>query len=86
MTLRSIIQLAERIPNGMLVVTPSYKILNSLERCLQYNPDLKKRLTNGKKIFTESKDNFEGLIKTFRKAAVEKKGAILFCVCRGKIS
>jgi hypothetical protein len=55
----------------MLVVTPSYKIISSIERCLQYNPDLKKQLHNSKKIFMEARDNFEDLIKKFKKAAVQ---------------
>ena len=54
----------------MLVVTPSYKVMNSIERCMQYNPDLKKRLYSVKKVFMESKDNFEDLIQKYRKAAV----------------
>ncbi len=69
-TLRAIISLAEKIPNGMLVVTPSYKIMSSIERCLQYNSDLKKQLNNSKKVFMETRDNFEDLIKKFKKAAV----------------
>ena len=57
-TLQSIIRLAEKIPNGILVITPSYKVMNSLERCMQYNPHLKKQLSNVKKIFTETRDDF----------------------------
>ncbi len=70
----------------MLVVTPSYKVMNNIERCMQYNADLRKHLNSVKKVFTETRDNFDDIVKKFKKAAVEQRGALLFCVCRGKVS
>lgn len=60
--------------------------MNGIERCLQFKPQLRKKLNSTKKCFSESKDSSEDLIKKYRKAALEPKGALLFCVCRGKIS
>jgi Rad3-related DNA helicase len=70
----------------MLVVAPSYKVMNNIERCMQFNPDLRKHLNSVKKVFTETRDNFDDIVKKFKTAAVEKRGALLFCVCRGKVS
>jgi hypothetical protein len=53
---------------------------------MQYNADLRKHLNSVKKVFTETRDNFDDIVKKFKKAAVEQRGALLFCVCRGKVS
>jgi Rad3-related DNA helicase len=43
-------------------------------------------LKNTKTFFFESKGNLDNIILKYKKAAMEKKGALLFCVCRGKVS
>ena len=42
----------------MLLILPSYKVLNAFKKCLEFNADLNKRLNKVKKIFTETKDSF----------------------------
>lgn len=74
------------IPNGILVFMPSYgcldKLLNSWKD--QIIPLIEKE----KVIFEEPRSgriDFESLMKAYNVAASSEKGAILFCVQRGKV-
>ena len=75
------------IPNGILVFIPSYGCLDKLQEAwrIQITPLLEKE----KMIFEEPRSgriNFESLMKTYNLAASSEKGAILFCVQRGKVT
>jgi hypothetical protein len=74
------------IPNGILVFMPSYGCLDKLLTAWKHQiiPLIEKE----KMIFEEprsGKMDFESLMKQYNVAASGEKGAILFCVQRGKV-
>ncbi len=74
------------IPNGILVFMPSYACLNKLIDAWegQIIPLIEKEKT----IFKEPRNgraNLESTILDYNKSASSEKGAILFCVQRGKV-
>jgi chromosome transmission fidelity protein 1 len=80
----TVITFVEKIPNGVLVIFPSYHFINTFTYLLQRNNGLLNRLKASKEIYFEEKGPIDFTILNFKQKAMTKKGAILFCVCRGK--
>jgi Rad3-related DNA helicase len=75
------------IPNGILVFMPSYGCLDRL--LIAWENKIMPLIGKEKAIFEEprsGKADFESLMKRYNRAASNEKGAILFCVQRGKVS
>lgn len=75
------------IPNGILVFMPSYGCLDKLLKA--WNTQITPLLLKEKVIFEEPRNgrmDFETLMKEYNAAASGDKGAILFCVQRGKVT
>lgn len=85
----SILSICRHSPNGVLVFFPSYTVMNA---CLTHWKEdsslLYNRLEEIKTICEEPKTTKEltPVISKFSKESLSKKGAVLFCVCRGKVS
>jgi regulator of telomere elongation helicase 1 len=86
----AIVQAAKRIPNGILVFFPSYSLMES---CLDWfrvgEPQIWSALNVAKKVFLEPKDKstFQSTISAYLQESTKgRSGAIMFGVCRGKIS
>lgn len=68
------------MPNGILVVCPSFKVLINIKaKADSFN------LHFSKYIFFEQKQG-DSLVEQFKIKALTEKGAVFFCVCRGKSS
>ena len=86
----AILKAAQIIPNGILVFFPSYSLMES---CLDWfrvgEPKIWSALNTAKKVFLEPKEKttFQSTISSYWQESVNgKAGAIMFAVCRGKIS
>jgi regulator of telomere elongation helicase 1 len=79
-----IIQAASRIPNGILLVFPSFKIQMDFKYELMRSSK-KERLTAVKDIIFEEK-SMDLNMNDFKRKALSSKGAILAIICRGKVS
>ncbi|KAL7750807.1 hypothetical protein RI367_003764 [Sorochytrium milnesiophthora] len=94
----TIVNFAKAIPGGLLVFFPSYSVMNDCfntwkepQRHQRATAVLWDRLAAEKSPIVEPKDKAElpAVMETFYKLTDDKtsrKGAILFAVCRGKIS
>eukprot|EP00924_Labyrinthula_sp_SR-Ha-C_P006705 snap_masked-scaffold_29-processed-gene-2.45-mRNA-1 protein AED:0.08 eAED:0.09 QI:0/0/0/1/1/1/3/0/987 len=84
---RSILAYSKLLPQGCLIFFASYYIMNS---CINFwkGHGLYQMIEEYKPQFMESRKNLENeeVILEFNRAASNTKGAILYCVCRGKIS
>ena len=83
---RALAQVCSVVPDGLLVLFPSwYAMEGSLE--FWENTVIKSMITRNKELFLEprsSKDLGETVAKYSK--ACQDRGAVLFCVCRGKMS
>ncbi|VDN03436.1 unnamed protein product [Thelazia callipaeda] len=87
-----IIRACQIIPHGILVFFPSYVVMNS---CLKFWKTAKygakfiwETLTANKEAFIEpkSKSELKVILLQFREKVKEGRGAVLFAVCRAKVS
>jgi len=89
-----LITLAKLVKNGMLVVFASYRIMHKCfevwekEKILDEDITYLEKLEELKPIYKEPKDGFDlrEVMEEYFEDAQTEKGAILCCVCRGKIS
>lgn len=82
----SLIRIAKMIPNGILVFMPSYGCLDKLFNA--WKDQIIPLIEKEKVIFEEPRSgrmDFESLMNQYNSAASGDKGAILFCVQRGKV-
>ena len=83
-----IIDVCTVTPNGVLVFCASYRWIEMLSASWQKNGQWL-MLNSIKSVFLEPKVNgkkFTKLLTDFEAAACTSKGAVMFAVCRGKIS
>jgi Fanconi anemia group J protein len=83
-----IIDVCNVTPNGILVFCTSYWWIETLCQSWRKNGQWE-TLNSIKSVFTEpnfNDKNFPILLKKFEAAACTSKGAVMFAVCRGKIS
>ena len=87
---KALVQLARRVPNGMVVFVPSYSYQESLIQFLRYHPDgFFQQLQELKHVFCEPKSSsqVESTLDAYGKAASGTNGgALLFSVVGGKLS
>jgi len=90
----SIINIAEKVPNGVLLCFSSYGLR---DRCIRKwknigfektNLSIYEKLDAIKPIHQELKNpaRLKGVIELYLENASTRKGASLFCICRGKVS
>jgi Rad3-related DNA helicase len=79
-----LIQTCAGIPNGILLVFPSFKIQMDFKYELMRSSK-KEKLASSKDIIFEEKSSDINMAD-FKKKALSKKGAILAIICRGKVS
>jgi Rad3-related DNA helicase len=79
-----LIALSPHVPNGVLLVFPSFKIQMDFKYELMRSSK-REKLTASKDIIFEEKSSDINMAD-FKKKALSKKGAILAIVCRGKVS
>jgi len=80
----TILEISSRVPNGVLVFTPSYRYQEHLLKTWRQEgifPEIDKNST----IFIERGFTKKVLLETYKKIAKKEK-AILFAVCRGTLS
>ena len=79
--------LAQCVPDGMIVFFPSY---GYMEQCVQswHASGLLQALLQHKLVFVETRQSRETAIalRNFQAACDNGRGAVLFCVARGKVS
>lgn len=82
-----LIHFSKAIAHGILVVFPSYPIMNKLRAVMNQN-GLGQDLSAVKHVCWESQlaSDFQHSFKEFSTEARTQKGAIMFAVCRGKVS
>ncbi|BFU25795.1 DNA repair helicase putative [Entamoeba histolytica] len=84
---RLILELSKTVPDGILCFFPSYSYMNI---CISYWDEMKiiESIYSNKLIFVESNDSEETSLafQNYRLACHTGKGAILFCVTRGRLS
>ncbi|EDR29430.1 DNA repair helicase rad3/xp-D, putative [Entamoeba dispar SAW760] len=84
---RLIVELSKTVPDGILCFFPSYSYMNI---CISYWDEMKiiESIYLNKLIFVESNDGEETSLafQNYRLACHTGKGAILFCVTRGRLS
>ena len=82
----TVLKVTESTPGGILLFFPSYAMLLKLYDCWDHCGILKK-MERLKGVYSEPRDSshYKFVISAFYKD-VYKKGAIMFAVCRGKIS
>ncbi|CAG9532995.1 unnamed protein product [Cercopithifilaria johnstoni] len=73
-------QIAEAVPNGMIVFFPSYVYLEKFIKKISYN------LRKVKPLFIERRNGLPTLFNEFAKSARTVKGALLLAVVGGKLS
>lgn len=84
----SIVKLASLVPNGMVVFFTSSVVMEMLMRVM-YASKWMDKLTQLKNFFKEPKGNdalFQLVLNDYKKSAYTNKGAIMFAVCRSKVS
>ena len=79
-----LVQAAQRIPNGILLVFPSFKIQADFKYELMRSPK-RGHLSAAKEVIFEEK-SMDINMADFKKKALSSKGAILCIICRGKVS
>ncbi len=83
-----LVRIAKFVSNGIVVCFPSYVIMR---QCLSAWRDSEERIYRKlevvKSLFEESKDTkrTNRMIEEYREAAIEEKGALFFCVARGRV-
>lgn len=85
----TILNLMKIIPDGVLVFLPSYAILEKLENRWRQS-GLYKQLEEEKDIYLEPRSNsrgeFDQLLTDYAESLTSKKGGLIFCIYRGKMS
>ncbi|CEF69001.1 Probable ATP-dependent RNA helicase DDX11 [Strongyloides ratti] len=84
--IKSIIEIASVIPNGIVAFFPSYSYIEIFKNILKNDHKLFETLSSIKDIFYESKLNGSSIWNNYTTKALTKKGAILFGVIGGKLS
>lgn len=84
---KALIQLAEKVPNGMVVFVGSYKYEQALVDHWSQNGQLKS-LKAMKSVFREPKDSkqTDSILSSYGEKAKSSNGALLFSVMGGKLS
>ncbi|CDW83417.1 rtel1 protein [Stylonychia lemnae] len=82
----TLVQITEKTPGGMLIFFPSYQVLSKFYELWEQNGIIKK-FERFKSVLQEPRDSshYKFVITAFYEKVYER-GAIIFAVCRGKIS
>lgn len=84
----AILNLINKIPNGILLIFSSYQLLEKCKKVWLDKGGIMGRLNDVKDIVYEPKTSKEldDTMTRYAQKARSKKGALLFAVCRGKVS
>uniref|UniRef100_A0A1I7TMF7 DNA 5'-3' helicase n=1 Tax=Caenorhabditis tropicalis TaxID=1561998 RepID=A0A1I7TMF7_9PELO len=82
---KSIRDLTQHLPNGVVIFVPSYEFLSVLKEKMTEGKILEE-IEKKKSVFTETRQSTSDVFKRFSEAAKTPKGAIFFAVIGGKMS